>query len=333
MLGGFAGGEEHRDVFVYDTRADRWSRRTPLPRPNHLRRGRARRDAAPGRSTRGADPARVEILDTAGRGLAARARDAEGDGLLGAAASGTASTRSGRAWTYVSRRRWRPGPAAARDAPCAERHSSPAAPSAPSAAARRRSATARSSSGSSSSQAPVATRAGRKSRVCPCVSQLRADSSTGSAAAAGEAASRKPATRATLRRRVPGAPTRRVPRPWPRGPWPKSQGLSLGVESSCRFVHKPSGRGPRATASRSRRRTDDPAGEPEAEQPRDHHPLHLVRPLADLEDLLVAVEARDRELVHVAVASVQLQRPVDDPVRHLARVELRHRRVAREVAA
>jgi hypothetical protein len=35
VLGGFAGGEEHDDVFVYDTRSDRWRRGPPLPRPNH----------------------------------------------------------------------------------------------------------------------------------------------------------------------------------------------------------------------------------------------------------------------------------------------------------
>src|SRR3546814_15988142 len=38
----------------------------------------------------------------------------------------------------------------------------------------------------------------------------------------------------------------------------------------------------------------------------------LVGALADLEDLLVAVQPRDRELVHVAVAAVDLERPVDD---------------------
>ena len=62
----------------------------------------------------------------------------------------------------------------------------------------------------------------------------------------------------------------------------------------------------------------------------DHDPLHLVRALADLEDLLVAVEARDRVLVHVAVAAVDLQRPVDGAVRELAGVELRHRGLAGE---
>jgi Kelch motif len=35
VLGGFADGEEHDDVFVYDTQADLWRRSRPLPRPNH----------------------------------------------------------------------------------------------------------------------------------------------------------------------------------------------------------------------------------------------------------------------------------------------------------
>src|SRR6188472_374449 len=65
---------------------------------------------------------------------------------------------------------------------------------------------------------------------------------------------------------------------------------------------------------------------------RDHHALHLVRALADLENLLVAIEAGDRELVHEAVAAVDLERLVDDAVRELARVELRHRRLERERA-
>jgi hypothetical protein len=35
VLGGFADGEEHDDVFVYDTQADLWRRSRPLPRPTH----------------------------------------------------------------------------------------------------------------------------------------------------------------------------------------------------------------------------------------------------------------------------------------------------------
>ena len=35
VLGGFEGGEEHREVFVYDAGRDAWSRAAPLPRPNH----------------------------------------------------------------------------------------------------------------------------------------------------------------------------------------------------------------------------------------------------------------------------------------------------------
>src|SRR5581483_4259829 len=61
-----------------------------------------------------------------------------------------------------------------------------------------------------------------------------------------------------------------------------------------------------------------------------HHALHLVGAFADLEDLLVAVEARDRVLVHEPVAAVDLQRPVRSAVRELAGVELRHRRGSRE---
>src|SRR2546426_12283818 len=52
----------------------------------------------------------------------------------------------------------------------------------------------------------------------------------------------------------------------------------------------------------------------EAEVSGDHHPLDFIRALADLEDLLVAVEPRDRVLVHVPVATVDLEGPVDDPV-------------------
>jgi Kelch motif len=35
VLGGFAGGAEHDEVFVYDTENDGWRRSQPLPRPNH----------------------------------------------------------------------------------------------------------------------------------------------------------------------------------------------------------------------------------------------------------------------------------------------------------
>lgn len=35
VLGGFADGEEHDDVFVYDTQADLWRRSQPLPQPTH----------------------------------------------------------------------------------------------------------------------------------------------------------------------------------------------------------------------------------------------------------------------------------------------------------
>src|SRR5262249_42780480 len=68
----------------------------------------------------------------------------------------------------------------------------------------------------------------------------------------------------------------------------------------------------------------------EAEVAGDDHALHLVRALADLEDLLVAVEPRDRELVHEAVAAVDLERCVHGAVREQAGVELRLRRRQRE---
>src|SRR5579862_136068 len=74
-------------------------------------------------------------------------------------------------------------------------------------------------------------------------------------------------------------------------------------------------------------------GRLEAEVLRDDQALHLVRAFADLEDLLVAVEARDRELLHEAVAAVDLERGVDDAVRQQPGVELRLRRGEREVAA
>src|SRR5712691_6390476 len=61
----------------------------------------------------------------------------------------------------------------------------------------------------------------------------------------------------------------------------------------------------------------------EPEQLADHHALHLVRAFADLQDLLVAVEPRDRVLLHETVAAVDLERGVGGAVREQARVELR----------
>src|SRR6187551_3296713 len=66
------------------------------------------------------------------------------------------------------------------------------------------------------------------------------------------------------------------------------------------------------------------------EVPRDDHALDLVRALADLEDLLVAEEARDRRLLHEPVSAVDLQRRVRRAVRQEPRVELRHRRLEGE---
>src|SRR5262249_21526007 len=68
----------------------------------------------------------------------------------------------------------------------------------------------------------------------------------------------------------------------------------------------------------------------QTEMASDDHALHFIRALSDLEDLLVAVEARDRGLLHVSEAAVDLERRVRNPVRELAGVELRHRRFARE---
>ena len=64
----------------------------------------------------------------------------------------------------------------------------------------------------------------------------------------------------------------------------------------------------------------------ETEVPGDHHALHLVRAFTDLEDLLVAIEPGDRELVDEPVAAVDLERPVRRAVGELTRVELRLRR-------
>src|SRR2546427_625722 len=71
----------------------------------------------------------------------------------------------------------------------------------------------------------------------------------------------------------------------------------------------------------------------QAKVPRDHHALNLIRPLADLQDLLVAVEPRDWVLVHETVAAVDLEAPVRGTVRQLAGEELRHRGGAAEVAS
>jgi hypothetical protein len=45
----------------------------------------------------------------------------------------------------------------------------------------------------------------------------------------------------------------------------------------------------------------------EAQPAGDDEPLNLVRPLADLQDLLVSVQAGDCVLVHESVAAVDLQ--------------------------
>jgi hypothetical protein len=48
---------------------------------------------------------------------------------------------------------------------------------------------------------------------------------------------------------------------------------------------------------------------------RDHHPLYFVGAFADLQDLLIPVEPRDRGLLHEAVAAVDLERFVRGAVR------------------
>src|SRR5262245_5189606 len=86
----------------------------------------------------------------------------------------------------------------------------------------------------------------------------------------------------------------------------------------------------------TRKTTAESAQAPRRLQPKvagDHHALDLVRPLADLEDLLVAVQARDWILVHETVATVDLEAPVRCTVRQLARVQLCHRGRAPEVAS
>jgi hypothetical protein len=116
VLGGFAGGEEHDDVFVYDTQADLWRRSRSLPRPNH-----AFGAVAVGREIwalggrRGEDILReVWILDASGAGAWRRGpRMPKPMELLGAAVE---EGRIHAVWESVyqiydpSRRRWRQGP-------------------------------------------------------------------------------------------------------------------------------------------------------------------------------------------------------------------------------
>src|SRR5262249_51071684 len=52
----------------------------------------------------------------------------------------------------------------------------------------------------------------------------------------------------------------------------------------------------------------------ETEVPGDDHALHFVRALADLQDLLIPVQPGDRRLLDEAVAAVDLERLVHDPV-------------------
>src|SRR6266446_2507144 len=69
-----------------------------------------------------------------------------------------------------------------------------------------------------------------------------------------------------------------------------------------------------------------------AEETRDDEALHLGGTLADLEQALIAVEARHRVLFHQAVAAEDLHRGVRHPSHDLGRPELRHRRLFAEGA-
>src|SRR3954447_13801781 len=70
-----------------------------------------------------------------------------------------------------------------------------------------------------------------------------------------------------------------------------------------------------------------------AERARYDHLLYLIRPLADSEDLRVAVEAADRVLLDVAVAAVDLHRLVGCLDGQPSGLQLRLRRHEAEVAA
>src|SRR3954469_21792425 len=69
-----------------------------------------------------------------------------------------------------------------------------------------------------------------------------------------------------------------------------------------------------------------------AERARYDHLLHLVRPLADREDLRVSVEAADRVLLDVAVPTVDLDRLVRGLHSEPPGLQLRLRRDQAEVA-
>src|SRR5216684_5430532 len=64
--------------------------------------------------------------------------------------------------------------------------------------------------------------------------------------------------------------------------------------------------------------------------PRDHQPLDLARPFVDRLDAAVAQIPFDRELVDVAIATMDLHRLIAGPVGHLAGEELGHRGLAGE---
>jgi hypothetical protein len=116
VLGGFAGGEEHDEVFVYDTQADLWRRSRPLPRPTHAFGAVALGDEIWVVGGRRGERilAEVWILDTARAGAWRRGADMPKPmELLGAA---VVEDRIHAVWESVyqvydvSERRWRQGP-------------------------------------------------------------------------------------------------------------------------------------------------------------------------------------------------------------------------------
>src|SRR4029077_14897988 len=135
------------------------------------------------------------------------------------------------------------------------------------------------------------------------------------------AACRRRAGRAARRPRTGSRRARlRTARYDPSRPCPRDRGGAAALPLAQRESLRPRRREPESRV--------DCAGywlTSEPELLRDHHPLHLVGALADLEDLLVAVEPRDLQLVPEAVAAVNLERCVHHPVGEDPREELRLR--------
>src|SRR5882724_3885530 len=83
---------------------------------------------------------------------------------------------------------------------------------------------------------------------------------------------------------------------------------------------------PSATAYRISSAMVVPPGSAE-ERARDHHAVDLGRPLADTAHARFTVPALERKFLRDSVAAVDLHRGIDDAPEHLARVELRDRRL------